>query len=799
MRAHELSSYLVFLALIISNSSARLSGNERDQQALLAFRAKIFNDPLGVFSSWNMSLHFCSWVGITCSKQHKRVTSINLSSKALVGSLSPDVGNMSFLSEIILYDNHLQGAIPQEVDRLFRLKVLNLGQNAFEGSIPNTLGRLNRLVILKLFSNKLSGVIPTSVFNLSSLNVFNLANNQLQGSIPSGFGSTLPNLQKIQLSDNKFSGSIPMSLYNASKLQTIDLQFNNFSGPISVDCRSLKILELGANNLQGSLSRSIANLSVELTMISLADNQISGSIPPDISKFINLIFLSLEGNNFTGIIPPEITELGKLQRVLLSNNRFSGNIPASIGNLSMLDEIHLQNNDLNGMIPPSFGNCPMLVLLDLSQNNLSGTIPNELFQVTPFSVKLNISRNHLVGSLPAGIGALKTLVELDISENEFAGFIPAELGDCVTLDSLYMQGNFLQGNISQSMKKLRGLRNVDLSRNNLSGKIPDFFENLSLKYLNLSWNHFKGELHTKGVFANASAFSIVGNKGLCGGIPELRLRRCSTHKMSWVQILIMIGSIQVLLVVGCLLWLRRKKTETRAVSIGPASVFLIRLSYELLHQATDGFSRANLVSEGGFGSVYKGELGAQYSENAVAIKVFNEGAANNFNTECGALQNIRHRNIVKIRSTCKSIERSGKEFTAIIYDFMENGSLDRWQYLTCRTSHHELSMPQILNLKNRINIAIDVASALDYLHNQLIDPLIHCNLRQSNILLDAEMSAYVSNFGLAKFLADQWHSDGFTGPSEYAPPVFSWPNQLRSGQIHPQVGIESENLPWDRN
>ncbi|KAK1377937.1 Protein kinase-like domain-containing protein [Heracleum sosnowskyi] len=321
------------------------------------------------------------------------------------------------------------------------------------------------------------------------------------------------------------------------------------------------------------------------------DNQISGSIPSEISKFINLIFLSLEGNQFTGIIPSEIAKLGKLQRVLLSNNRLSGNIPTSIGNLSMLDEMHLENNELNGTIPPSLGHCPMLVLLELSQNNLSGTIPNKLFDILPFAVKLNLSQNHLVGSLPAGIGALKTLVVLDVSENELSGLIPTQLGDCIALDSLYMQGNFIQGNIPQSMEKLRGMQNFDLSRNKLFGKIPDFFETLSLKYLNVSWNNLKGEVRMKGVFANASAFSMVGNKGLCGGIPELQLPRCRSdrsnkHYISSEQLFILIGYIQGLLAYGCLSWLKRTKKESRAEPNRQPSVSFIRLSYQQLHQAT---------------------------------------------------------------------------------------------------------------------------------------------------------------------------------------------------------------------
>ncbi|XP_017220527.1 putative receptor-like protein kinase At3g47110 [Daucus carota subsp. sativus] len=827
-----LSLSLICLTQIIPTSTATVQGNETDQLALLAFKEKIIHDPQGAFSSWNMTLNFCSWAGITCSEQHKRVTSINLASKGFVGSLPRDIGNMSFLTEIVLTNNSLQGTIPQEVDRLFRLQVLSLGQNALEGKIPDTLGRVDRLVILELFSNNLSGMIPNSVFNLSSLNVFNLANNELQGSIPTDFGLTHHNLEKIQLSDNRLSGTIPISLSNASKLQVIDLQFNSFIGPIPADfgwllflqklvltnnnlgfggkgdlsfleslinCSSLEILNVGANNLHGSLPPRTANLSTELTMISLADNWISGSIPPGISKFINLIFISLQGNNFTGIIPPEITKLGKLQRVILSNNRFSGNIPTSIGNLSMLDEIRLENNDLNGTIPPSFGNCPMLVLLDLSQNNLSGTIPNEFFHVSPFSVKLNLSRNHLVGSLSPGIGTLKTLIELDISENEFSGLISAQLGACIALNSLYIQGNFFQGYIPQSMRNLRSLQNIDLSRNNLSGKIPDFFATLSLIYLNLSWNNLEGEVPTKGVFANAIEFSIAGNTGLCGGIPGLQLPRCSSdrsnkHKVSSDQLFFLIGYILGLLTFCWIIkssdqflfsrvhiwrllafsWIKRKikmSRPTRQV-LSP----FIRVPYQQLHQATNGFSPTNLVSKDCFGSVYKGEIGSEYQEKSLAIKVFNEESSKAFNTECKVLLYMIQRNIVTIRSTCLSTVKN-REFRAIVYNLKEHGRLESWLHPTNMTFSDAHNVPRTLNLGTKINIAIDVATALDYLHYQHYHPMVHCNLKPSNIWLDTNMSAHLSNFGLAKLITEidsTTHSSlvAVAGTCGYMPPEY---------------------------
>lgn len=189
--------------------------------------------------------------------------------------------------------------------------------------------------------------------------------------------------------------------------------------------------------------------------------------------------------------------------------------------------------------------------------------------------------------------------------------------------------------------------------------------------------------------------------------------------------------------------------------------------------------------------MYKGKFFSPVNgETDIAVKVFKSQASNFFITECEALRNIRHRNIIKIKSTCTSIEENNKKFTAIVYEFMKHGSLDRWKHLTSESPHNELSMPPILNLDTRINIAIDVASALDYIHNQVDNPLIHCNLKLSNILLDTDMSAHVSNFRMAKFLTElgstsQSNFNGFVGTLGYAPPD----KHVRFCQKHCQVGI----------
>lgn len=115
------SSFVILCAFCFTNHVAIGFTNATDQEALLAIKNLISRDPFRALSSWNNSLHFCSWQGVTCGRKHQRVTALNLPSLQLAGSLSPHIGNLSFLRHINLSTNYFHGKIPQEVGRLFRL------------------------------------------------------------------------------------------------------------------------------------------------------------------------------------------------------------------------------------------------------------------------------------------------------------------------------------------------------------------------------------------------------------------------------------------------------------------------------------------------------------------------------------------------------------------------------------------------------------------------------------------------------------------------------------------------------
>ncbi|KAJ4890411.1 putative LRR receptor-like serine/threonine-protein kinase [Raphanus sativus] len=727
-----------------------------------------------------------------------RLFDLELDSNQLGGGVPSELGSLTNLLYLYLGRNNLKGKLPASLGNLTSLMQLSFTDNKkLEGEIPNELARLNQMVFLSLSMNNFSGMFPPSIYNLSSLEMLNIFSAGFSGRLKPDLGTLLPNLQELYMGNNHFTGVIPATLSNISTLEILALEYNNLTGSIPSsfgklqnleilllhgnslgnhsfgdldfidalsNCTQLLIFSVGFNRLGGDLPTSIANLSTSLIELKLQMNDISGSIPHDIGNLINLSKLEFDGNMLRGTLPNSLGMLLELGYLSLDSNRLSGVIPSSIGNMTQLETLYLNNNSFEGPIPPSLGNCRRLLYLYIGCNRLNGTIPREIMQISSL-VHIFIEDTPLTGSLPNDVGRLQSLVVLSLANASLSGQLPQTLGKCLSMEELYLQENSFVGAIPD-IRGLVGVRRVDLSKNNLSGSIPEYLAKFpKLEYLNLSVNNLQGKVPTEGNFQNSTIVLVYGNKNLCGDIKGLKLDPCIAQASSVMKkhsslsrkvvIGVCLGISLVLIFLLSLCWFikrkKKKQQQTSNTNFSTLEVFHEKISYGDLRNATNGFSSSNCIGSGSFGTVFKALLPAE--KDVVAVKVLNlkrRGAMKSFMAECESLKDIRHRNLVKLLTACSSIDYQGNEFRALIYEFMPNGSLEMWLHPEEVEEIHRPS--RALTLLERLDIAIDVASVLEYLHVHCPEPIAHCDLKPSNILLDNDLTAHVSDFGLARIL-----------------------------------------------
>ncbi|XP_030458800.2 receptor kinase-like protein Xa21 [Syzygium oleosum] len=460
-----------------------------------------------------------------------------------------------------------------------------------------------------------------------------------------------------------------------------------------------------------------------------------------------LIFLKLSNNDLVGSIPSPIEGLESLQRLYLDNNHLEGPIPDEICNLTSLGELLLLQNRISGSIPICIGNLSSLQKFLLSSNNMTSVIPISLWSLEEL-IFLNLSLNSFSGGLPLEIGKMRTIESIDLSWNRLTGAIPSSVQELESLASLNLSMNSFQGSIPQSIGNLKGLDFLDLSYNELSGAIPESMEGLTyMQNLNLSFNKLSGEIPNGGPFGNFSALSFIRNEALCGNaifqVPRCKVngKKSPTDKrLCLLYIMVPIVSAILLVLIICLLRKRQNTGKKAPVSVEnlPRIEHPI-ISYRELCSATNNFSESNLLGAGRFSSVYKGTLA---NRTDIAVKVLNlhiEGAMKSFDAECEVFCKIRHRNLVKVISTC-----TNADLRALVLQYVPHGSLEKWLY----------SNNYNLRLHQRVKIMVDVATVVEYLHHGQPKPIVHCDLKPSNILLNEDLVAQVCDFGIAKILAE---------------------------------------------
>ncbi|WMV32107.1 hypothetical protein MTR67_025492 [Solanum verrucosum] len=710
---------------------------------------------------------------ITICDHLPNLEGLHLSVNYLIGVIPPNLDKCRKLQILSLTYNEFIGTVPRELSNLTDLTEQYIAALQLKGGIPVELGNLKKLQRLALSRNDLTGFVPASIFNMSTLQFLALSENKLSGTLPSNLGRGMPILEELYCAQNNLSGFFSASISNSSKLRILDLSVNSFTGPIPeslgnleylkhlnfagnnffsdttfrsltslTNCRNLRVLVFGGNQLDIILPTSVGNFSNSLKIFEAPACNLKGVIPKEIGNLTGLIHMSLQYNELTGHVPNTIQGMLNLQEFYLQSNKIEGTIPDAICNLKNLGALYLSGNQFSGSVPPCLGNVTSLRYLYIGYNMLNSILPESLGGLRDL-LEFNISSNLLGGKIPLEIGNLKAATLIDLSKNNFSGKIPSTLGGLDKLINLSLAHNILDGPIPDSFDKLLALEFLDLCYNNIGGEIPKSLEALVyLKYLNFSFNKLSGEIPTGGPFENATGQSFLSNDALCGD-SKFNVSPCviqSSKRKKTILILCIILGVGLLFVVLALAYIfvrfqKTKKNKGQA-DVSPAKGHE-RISYYELEQATEGFNESNLLGNGSFSMVYKRIL---KDGTIFAAKVFNvqlEGAFKSFDTECEILRNLRHRNLTKVITSCSNLD-----FKALVLEYMPNGTLDKWLY------SHNL----FFDLLQRLDIMIDVASAMDYLHNGYSMPVVHCDLKPSNVLLDQEMVGHVSDFGISKLL-----------------------------------------------
>ncbi|KAK4398124.1 putative LRR receptor-like serine/threonine-protein kinase [Sesamum angolense] len=544
-----------------------------------------------------------------------------------------------------------------------------------KGEVPSSIFNISTLKILDLSFNELFGNIPSSVTEgIPNLEILNLAFNQFSGSIPASI-SNLTKLRHFQLSRNSFSGHIPITLGNLRGLRYLLLGSNRFTNDLSIpgqefltsltNCKDLNTLSITINPIIGELPKSIgwSNLSASLKQFMAHSCLIKGTLPSEIGNLSSLILLDIGGNELRGPIPATFGGLRSLQKLYLNQNKLQGSISNNLCNLEKLFFVNLMENRLSGQLPGCFGSIASLRQIYLAKNAFTSNVPSTFWLNSDVQF-LDLSENLFNGSLALQIGNMKNIIQLNLSRNQLSGGIPSSIDQLVNLVNLSLSHNKIQGPIPDSFDKLKSLQYLDLSCNNISGSIPMSLETLTfLEYFNVSFNELIGEIPDGGPFINFGPEFFKGNIGLCGA-SRFNVKACernTTKSSSKTRILRVILPAIFTTVVGTIiiiLFLRARSRNSSVLSLSsfPLGFIHERISYYEILRATNNLNQENVIGSGSIGSVYK----AVFSPTLiVAIKVFNldvQGALKSFDVECRVMRSIRHRNLVKIITSCSNLD-----------------------------------------------------------------------------------------------------------------------------------------------
>ncbi|KAJ8767919.1 hypothetical protein K2173_020859 [Erythroxylum novogranatense] len=725
-----------------------------------------------------------NWVGIGCNDS--RVTSITLSGIGLKGQLSGDISSFSALQILDLsYNKDLTGSLPATIGNLKQLTNLILIGCGFTGPIPDSIGSLQQLISLSLNSNRFNGQIPPSIGNLSKLYLLDLTDNQLEGPIPVSRGST-PGLDMLvltghfHLGKNRLSGTIPAQLFH-SRMSLIHVLFedNNLSGgiPSSIgQVGTLEVLRLGRNSLTGPVPSSLSNPRVNELVLS--NNQLSGPIP-DLSAMTVLGYLDLSNNTFdAATFPPWILNSNSLAKLTMEHTELRGQVPPTLFGLPNLQTVILNNNQLNGSLVLGSSLSNQLQVVDLQENFISdykgGNQVTVILAGNPVCLESGTTesyctvppRNSYVTEPNNCDPAQCTSNQISSPNCKCAYPYTGRLVFTAPLFSDF--GNpQIYLSLQQSLMNFLYEGQLPVDSVSLSNPRKDDSEYLDIDlqiFPSLQDSFNRPVISRIGFVLNNHTFKPPKEFGFgpfffsAGPYVHFAEENGGSSKSS-TGIIIGAGVggtvlLVLLILAGLYAYRRKKRAEKANHEINPFANWdtknnsggvphlkgARRFSFEELNNYTNNFSESNDIGSGGYGKVYRGTLP---SGQLIAIKRAQQGSMQGgleFKTEIELLSRVHHKNLVGLLGFCFE---QGEQM--LVYEFVPNGNIR--DSLSGQTGIR-------LHWIRRLEVALGAARGLAYLHELASPPIIHRDIKTTNILLDERLNAKVGDFGLSRLLGD---------------------------------------------
>ncbi|KAF7849730.1 hypothetical protein BT93_L0344 [Corymbia citriodora subsp. variegata] len=666
----------------------------------------------------------------------------NLGRNLLTGSISSSIGNLGRLQKLWICTNAFSGELPDEIGNLVELQVLSFAENNFSGSLPHSLGNLSKLRELYISSSGISGAIPSSFANLTDLNTLWASDCNLTGSVPDFIGNWVK-LTELRVSDI-FNGISTLEfLADIRNLTTLVLRNNNIHGTIPPYISSNEKLEhlLSFNNLNGSIPDSIFTLD-SLSNLFLGSNKLSGALPS--KKGTSLVNVDLSYNNLSGNFPSWVKEIQRdlpggwicLQRPFPCrdtgvNSSFaidSGGLPVKSS-----DGTLFEGDYNNGIGPASFfvsetqrwAISNVGIFTDATDYKFTYSASNAI-SMTPDRALFQTTRTSASSLRYYGLGLQNGnyTVELGFAETAFPDDIQWTSQGRRLFD-IYIQGILMSKDFD--IRKEAGGRSFRAVEKPFKVQV---FEN----YVEI---HFfwagKGTccMPNSGTYG-PSISSIRVSPDFTPTFPD---KRRSTMPLI-AGIAVTVGVMLFLSTFVAIYLLRKRERpnsnqETAALRIATGA---LTFNYSELHNATNGFSLANKLGQGGFGIVYKGILGDGRLVAVKKLSVTSDQGNNQFLAEIAMISAVQHRNLVKLYGCCVHGDKR-----LLVYEFLENGSLDH----------------ALFDWGTRYDICLAIARGLAYLHEESRVRIVHRDVKASNILLDSSLNPKISDFGLAKLYNDK--------------------------------------------